>query len=458
VADPAVGLEVDPEPAVSPGPQLGEDARALEQELDGVAREVPEEARGRRQAGHEARQVLLAQRERQPVVFPRVASERLSETAEASKGEGLLLGRLELPPRDEPEEIAGGVLPRVPPVPAGEEHDHGARFPLAPRERGHEAVPLEEAGGAQAPVPEGVALGAVGAGEVDDEAGAEGREHRGQGLAQDPEIALVPDPRAEGDGGGGDGRRLSPVLVVEGVRVDARVVGEDGPGAVAVVEVEVDHEHGVREAPGPEPPDRHRDVVEHAEAQPRVRHRVMETAAEVDGDPARLEGEASCLDGAPDRQALVVDRGLRLARSDGHPEDAGDGLRFLEPPQVVLGVHAQQVRERGRSRRGHSVTGKEPSLAKGRQDLLAAQGVEGNAEDPALVARVVHERQAPAPETEGGPAQGSDDRSAKTPRHRLDSPTPEGPRPSEAPCWILVAGSPRSGYTARSSGLAPVSA
>ena len=48
-------------------------------------------------------------------------------------------------------------------------------------------------------------------------------------------------------------------------RVDGGVLGEDLAGAVAVVEVEVDDEHPLRETARPQACDGHRHVVEDAE-------------------------------------------------------------------------------------------------------------------------------------------------------------------------------------------------
>ncbi len=75
------------ERAEPPGPELREDARPLEEQLDAVAREVAEEARGARGPRQEPGEVLLAQREGQPVVDGLRGAQVPAQAAEASQGQ-----------------------------------------------------------------------------------------------------------------------------------------------------------------------------------------------------------------------------------------------------------------------------------------------------------------------------------------------------------------------------------
>ena len=73
-------VELDPQRAEAAGAELGQDARALEEQLDPVAREVAEEARGARGPGHEPR--------RGPPRSARRAARRRRSPRSAGRGPG----------------------------------------------------------------------------------------------------------------------------------------------------------------------------------------------------------------------------------------------------------------------------------------------------------------------------------------------------------------------------------
>ena len=248
------------------------------------------------------------------------------------------------------------------------------------------------------------------------------------------EEAGVAHAGAERDRGGRDGLGVSPVVVVDREGVDGGVVGEGAPRPVAVVQVEVHHEHGLREAAPAQPPDRDRDVVEDAEPEPGVGHRVVEAAPEVHDHPARPQGEAGRLDGAARHQPLQVERRLRLAGGHLDAEDAGEGVRLLDRVQVLGGVDPQQVLERRRAGLGDEVADEEPGLLERAQDLLAAQRVHRHAEDAPLVAGVVHDRYAPRPQAV--------ERAAGGPEERAERAVAQA-RPfsqEKTPTWPTIAG------------------
>jgi hypothetical protein len=96
-----------------------------------------------------------------------------------------------------------------------------------------------------------------------------------------------------------------------------------------------------------QPPDRDRDVVEDAEAEPAVGHRVVEAAAEVHGDPARPHREPGGLDGAARHQPLLVEDASASEGGHLHAEDPGERLRLLHGLQVLGRVHPEEVLQGG---------------------------------------------------------------------------------------------------------------
>ena len=200
--------------------------------------------------------------------------------------------------------------------------------------------------------------------------------------------------------------------------MDGGVVGEEAPGPVPVVQVEVHDEDGLREAAPAQAADRDRDVVEDAEPEPGVGHRVVEAAAEVDGDPAGPHREAGRLDGPARHEPLQVERRLRLGRGHLDAEDPGEGIRLLNRLQIVGGVDPQEVLERCRAGLGEQVAAQEPGLLERAEDLLAPQRVHRHAEDAVLVAGVVHDRDPPRPQAVERAAGGPGQRAKRAVAHR----------------------------------------
>ena len=277
----------------------------------------------------------------------------------------------------------------MPAVAAGQDDHQRDGAVVRPGESGHEAVARQQPRFREAPVPYGIVRGGVGPGEVDDEPRPHRLEHGRQGLTQRPHKELVPHVAPERDRGGGHRLGLAPVVVVDREGVDGRVVGEDPARSVAVVEVEVHHEDGLGETPAPQAADGDRHVVEDAEAEAGVGHRVMEAAAEVDGRRAGSHREAGGLDGAARHQPLQVEGRLHLPGRHLDAQDPREGLRLLDGVEVLGGVDAEEVLQGRRAGSGEEIAGEEPRLLERSQDPLPAEGVHRHAEDTALVAHVV---------------------------------------------------------------------
>ena len=183
--------------------------------------------------------------------------------------------------------------------------------------------------------------------------------------------------------------------------MDGRVPGEDRAGAVAVVQVQVHHQDRLLEAAGPQARDRHRDVVEDAEAHPAVGQRVVEAAAEMDGDAAGAQGQAGGLDGPAHHEPLQVEDGFGFVSPNLDAQDAGEGPSVvLEALEVPRSVDAQQVLDGDGPRLRERLPRQQAGVLERGQDLLAAQRVEGDARDVLLVGGVVDDRHRLGPEPE----------------------------------------------------------
>ena len=106
---------------------------------------------------------------------------------------------------------------------------------------------------------------------------------------------------------------------VHAERVDARVAGEDGVRAVALVHVEID-DRRARDAPfALQRADRDGDVVEDAESLAVVRERVVRAAGEIDREPVLERGARGGTVRRPRRGATVrrvrATRGIRCGAS-----------------------------------------------------------------------------------------------------------------------------------------------
>ncbi len=153
---------------------------------------------------------------------------------------------------------------------------------------------------------------------------------------------------------------------------------------------------------------------------------VVEAPAEVDGDAAGPQREPRRLDGAAGHQALEVERLLDVVRPHLDAEDPRERLGLLKRLQVLGGVHEQQVVERHRPRLRQAVVDEEPGLVERAEHLLAAQGVERDAPDVPLVARVVDDRQAARVQLVVRAAGGAGERAQRGAGHHAHCPTAAG--------------------------------
>ena len=145
---------------------------------------------------------------------------------------------------------------------------------------------------------------------------------------------------------------------------DGRVIAKDRRGAVALVNVEVDHCNAKEVAMPPVPlglhqPRGHRRVVEHAIAAAAIGVGVMRTAGEVGGHTLS-QRRARCTDRRPDRAPRPLGHAWRPWKPDlallrgiqqpfGHRSDVSRGVRQC---QLALGcrrrlAHHQPARVRG---------------------------------------------------------------------------------------------------------------
>ena len=380
-------------------PKLGQDPEALELGHDIRAGEAVQEERA--SAGAESaqrRQVLPLQRPGKGVAALRWT--RLSSRPRIlrppapgpSEGHAQVVGWLLHLPRGQP----GGVARRGPPgggaVAPGQHDRQGGPHLLR-----HEAVPFQESGPGETPIAVAVVRARIHPGQVDGEARGVGLHHGGKGAPKELQVGSVLDPRPEGDGGIGHGVRRLPVLVVQRVGVHGGIVGEDRPGSVAVMQVQVHHQHRSVEASGPESLDRHGHVVQQAESRPPGRTGVMESSTEVEGDAPGPEREPHGLKRPAGGKALHGQRGPRLLHRDLKAQDPPHLLRALEGTEVVGRMHPQQVLQRGRAGRDDSPV-RDPSLVeKPGQDPLAPHRVHGHPRQPPPVLGVVEEPGAAAP-------------------------------------------------------------
>ena len=309
VAGVAVAVDLDPR-LVAELAQPAEQAVALERELDPVLGVVAE------QLGPAADHRVG----RGPVEI-RVVEHQLARLATGELGgiddlgevtvtlERDALGRRQLgihwaaeagdhPPR--------AVAPGVVAVTAGEQ-PHDRLDPARVQLGEHEPVAGEHAGLGDVPVAERVVGGRVTAAVVEDQARAVAVEDLGQALAQGPEVVVVADALAEGDRRRADRLGRAPVGVVDREGPDRGIVGEQGPGPVAVMEVEIDDRDRIDEAAAAQLGDRHGDVVDQAEALAAVVLGVVKAPAEIDGELVAAQRSSGREQGPAGHDPLEID-------------------------------------------------------------------------------------------------------------------------------------------------------
>ncbi len=191
--------------------------------------------------------------------------------------------------------------------------------------------------------------------------------------------------------------------------------------------VEIDHQHGLREASRAQPPDRHGHVVEHAEAETGVGLRVVEAASEVGGDATRLQREARRLDRAARHQPLQLECPLGLGGRHLDAEDPRERRGLLQLVEVLGRVDAEQVLERRRLRLGHEVGAQQARLRESALDLLAPQRVERHTEDALPIAGVIDDREAAPAQPVKRPTGGPQDGAQGAVMHAPIVPPPAGP-------------------------------
>ena len=131
---------------------------------------------------------------------------------------------------------------------------------------------------------------------------------------------------------------MVPVAVVNREGEHRRVTGERRPGAVAVVQVEVDYEYRLLEAICAQRDDRRRDVVVDAESAAGLGSRVVQTAREVGRDPVVAAHVTGGQDGAADLGPLRRQYPLAQVVVEREAEDRGETLGMMKGFQVLLGV------------------------------------------------------------------------------------------------------------------------
>jgi hypothetical protein len=172
----------------------------------------------------------------------------------------------------------------------------------------------------------------VGAGDIEDEIGVEFSEGAREVRVEDGEIVFVTD--AVGEIGVEIRGRLRfgvIVFLVDGKSEDGGIAGEDGGGAVALMDVGVNDHGGLDGAVGLQAANGDGDVVDDAEAFAVIGKSVVKAAAEVRSGSGG-EGALSCFDGAAGGEPDGFDEffGVR----DFHAEDfvwsEGAGFEFAD--------------------------------------------------------------------------------------------------------------------------------
>jgi hypothetical protein len=168
------------------------------------------------------------------------------------------------------------------------------------------------------------------------------------------------------------------------------------------VEIEIDDEHRRRESPLPQLADGDRHVVPQAEALAVVGISVVETAAQVDGDPAR-QGEPGGEDRPPHHKALGFEDAVGERVGEVEADDPEERSRLKEGVDVILGVDPPELAVGGGFRGVQVARRGQPQVAQEGEDALAAEGVGGRTGELDLIAPAVDQLDSDPPET-GEPA------------------------------------------------------
>ncbi len=227
--------------------------------------------------------------------------------------------------------------------------------------------------------------------------------------------------------------------------VHGLVGGEDLARTVAVVEVEVDHQHRAAEAAPAGAGDRHRDVVEDTEARAVVAEGVVEAAAEVDRDAAAGERQPGGELGAAGHQALEVEDAVGDLFGHAEAQEAGERRGVVERVEVVGGVHPRDLLERRRPRRVDRALAHQPLGGEEGQDPLAALGVVEHPGQVQLVVAAVDEVDRARPHEPAQTAPAAADRGGEIGHGSLPIETRPRWRPSRRPRAARRRSRPRAG-------------
>ncbi len=187
--------------------------------------------------------------------------------------------------------------------------------------------------------------------------------------------------------------------------MDARIAGEDRPGAIAVVEVQVDDENRRREPSPAQIAQGDRHVVPQAEALAMVGEGVVEAAAQVDGDAAR-EREPGGEDGPAHHQALGLQDAVGQRVREVDPDDPEEGAGRQERVDVRLGVDLPELAIGGGLGGVQAALRGEAQIGQEGEDALAALRIHGPPGELDLVAPAVDQLDRHPPEA-GEPPPGA---------------------------------------------------
>ncbi len=229
---------------------------------------------------------------------------------------------------------AGGVAPALEAVAPGQKDRDRQLAAAGAAELVDQEVAGQHAGRRDLPVAEVVVVRRVAAGEVDHQLRLEFFDERRQARGDGAQVGLVVHLVAERDRGRLHGFGVAPVPGVHRVGVHGGVVAEDVAGAVAVVQVEVDHQDRSGEAVAALVGDRQGDVVEDAEAAALPGMGMVVAAAEVDREalaPAPAAPPSGCRRPAAAGSRSAARPARAAARSRGSrssPRDSRAASRY----------------------------------------------------------------------------------------------------------------------------------
>jgi len=186
----------------------------------------------------------------------------------------------------------------------------------------------------------------VAAGEVIDQSRSARPQHRRQAFTHRGEVGPVLHFAAQLDAGRRDRVHRSQVAVVDGERVHGGITGEDRARPVAVMQIQVDDQDRWPESGGAPLRDRHRHVVEGAEAAAARPFRMMEAAAEVHRDAAGVAGELRCVQGAAAHQPLHGQEAVLVLGFHRRAENR------CQRPGVLEGVQVGGIVDEGQTLEG----------------------------------------------------------------------------------------------------------